>query len=265
MTTDLGDSLGSLAHYLKERGFASRIENSALHVNAASSSLRVPEATTIVALAYADAQGVIVAADRRASAGHRIAKDDMLKVFVADRLSAVGIAGAAGIGVELARLFALELEHVEKIERAPLSHEGKVRRLSVLVSDHLGLAFQGLGAVPLLAGYDERQNRVRLHTFDATGGVYEEECSAVLGSGSDIAQAALDARLRGLRETPAASLSGTAAKRAVLGALDAASRRDSATSGLRGEHLPVLVDVNSAGARYVDASEVAQLVGEELP
>ena len=112
-------------------------------------------ATTIVALTYAD--GVVMAGDRRATMGTTIAHRQIEKVFPADDFSAIGIAGTAGLAIELVRLFQLELEHFEKIEGSQLSLEGKANRLATMVRANLGLAIQGLAAVPLFGGYDERR------------------------------------------------------------------------------------------------------------
>ena len=76
--------------------------------------LDAPHATTIVALTFAD--GVVMAGDRRATMGNLIASRDIEKVHPADPYSLVGIAGTAGVGMELMRLFQVELEHYEKIE-----------------------------------------------------------------------------------------------------------------------------------------------------
>ena len=56
--------------------------------------------------------------------GNVIASRDIEKVYPADEHSCVGIAGTAGIAIELVRLFQVELEHYEKIEGAELSIEG---------------------------------------------------------------------------------------------------------------------------------------------
>ena len=88
----------------------------------------VPHGTTIVALTFPG--GVVMAGDRRATMGSYIAQRDIEKVFHADDHSCVGIAGAAGIAVEMVRLFQVELEHYEKIEGATLSLEGKANRLA---------------------------------------------------------------------------------------------------------------------------------------
>ena len=68
-----------------------------------------PHGTTIVAVTHAD--GVVMAGDRRATMGNVIAQRDIEKVFPADEYSCVGIAGTAGLAIEMVRLFQVELEH----------------------------------------------------------------------------------------------------------------------------------------------------------
>ena len=117
-----------------------------------------PHGTTIVAVTFAD--GVVIAGDRRATMGNVIASRDIEKVFAADDHTGVGIAGTAGIAVEMVRLYQVELEHYEKIEGTQLSMEGKANRLATMLRGNLGMALQGLAAVPLLAGYDLAKGRV---------------------------------------------------------------------------------------------------------
>lgn len=115
-----------------------------------------------------------MAGDRRATMGNMIAQRDIQKVFQADEYSAVGMAGSAGLGLELIRLFQLELEHYEKIEGTVLSLEGKANRLSHMIRGNLGMAMQGLAVVPLFAGYDLGTGGGRIFSYDVTGGRYEE-------------------------------------------------------------------------------------------
>ena len=115
-------------------------------------SAKLPHGTTITALTFAD--GVVMAGDRRATMGPMIAQRDIQKVFIADTFSAIGIAGTAGIAIEMARLFQLELEHYEKIEGVRLSLDGKANRLAAMIRGNLGAALQGLAVVPLFAGFD---------------------------------------------------------------------------------------------------------------
>jgi proteasome beta subunit len=156
-------------------------------------TIDAPHGTTIVAVAHTT--GVVMAGDRRATMGNIIAQRDMEKVFQADEYSCVGIAGSAGIAIELVRLFQVELEHYEKIEGTTLSLEGKANRLSLLIRNNLAMAMQGLAVVPLFAGYDleadEPAAAGRIFSYDVTGGRYEEHSFHSVGSGSVFARGAL--------------------------------------------------------------------------
>jgi proteasome beta subunit len=149
----------------------------------------LPHGTTIIAAVCEG--GVVMAGDRRATAGNMIAQRDIEKVFRGDEFTAVGIAGVAGIGVDLIRLFQVELEHYEKLEGRSLSLEGKANRLAGMVRGNLGGAMQGLVAVPLMAGYDEETEHGRIFSYDVAGGRYEEQRFASIGSGSVFARGAL--------------------------------------------------------------------------
>jgi proteasome beta subunit len=149
----------------------------------------ITHGTTIVAAACDG--GVVMAGDRRATAGNMISQRDIEKVFRGDEFSCVGISGVAGIGIDLVRLFSVELEHYEKLEGRSLSLEGKANRLAGLVKSNLGAAMQGLVAVPLLAGYDEETERGRIFSIDVAGGKYEEHRFATIGSGSVFARGSM--------------------------------------------------------------------------
>ena len=152
-----------------------------------------PHGTTIVAVTFHG--GVVMAGDRRATMGNIIAQRDIEKVFQADEHSCVGIAGTAGLAIELVRLFQVELEHYEKLQGATLSLEGKANRLSMMIRGNLPMAMQGLAVVPMFAGYDllvsEPAKAGRIFSFDVTGGRYEEHSFHAVGSGSMFARGAL--------------------------------------------------------------------------
>lgn len=213
--------------------------------------------TTIVAATFAD--GVAMAADRRATSGSMVAQRDVRKLFAADEYALVGVAGAAGIGLELARLYQVELEHYEKIEGAPLSLDGKANRLGGLIRGNLGLALKGLVVVPLLAGYDLRAGTGRIFSFDATGGRYEETGYHSIGSGSVFARGALKKLYReSLTESEACTL--------LLQALVDSADDDAATAGpdvFRAIY-PVVMTVTAGGVREVAAAELDPLVAAVL-
>ena len=148
-----------------------------------------PHGTTIVAATFPG--GVVMAGDRRATMGNIIAQRDIEKVFPADEYSAVGIAGSAGLAVEMVRLFQTELEHYEKIEGTTLSMDGKANRLAALIRSNLAMAMQGLAVVPLFAGFDQSTGGGRIFSYDVTGGRYEETAFHSVGSGSLFARGSL--------------------------------------------------------------------------
>ena len=145
--------------------------------------------TTVIAIRYRD--GVIMAGDRQATAGFQVASRRMEKIFKSDELSGMGIAGAAGPAMEMAKLFQTELEHYEKVEGENLSLEGKANRLGQMVRMNLPAALQGLVVVPIFAGFDEKAGVGRLFKYDVTGGRYEETDYDAQGSGSKDARDSL--------------------------------------------------------------------------
>jgi proteasome beta subunit len=213
----------------------------------------VPHGTTIVTATYDG--GVVMAGDRRATMGSLIASREIEKVFAADEYSAVGIAGTAGLAVELVKLFQVELEHYEKIEGALMSLEGKANRLATMIRGNLGLAMQGLAVVPLFAGYDPDDNRGRIFSYDVTGGCYEERDFHGVGSGSLFAKGALKKLWR-------PGLDSVGAVRVALAALYDAADDDSATGGpdLGRRIWPVVATIDGDGYRRVEDARLTELV-----
>jgi proteasome beta subunit len=155
----------------------------------ADALVNVPHGTTVLAVRYRD--GVIMAGDRQATAGYQVASRRIEKIFKADDLSGVGIAGAAGPAMEMAKLFQTELEHYEKVEGDSLSLEGKANKLGQMIRMNLPAAMQGLAVVPIFAGFDEKTGVGRLFKYDITGGRYEETNFEAQGSGSKDARDSL--------------------------------------------------------------------------
>lgn len=215
-------------------------------------TVELPHGTTIVAATFAG--GVVLAGDRRATMGNMIAQRDIEKVFPADEYSAVGIAGTAGLAVEMVKLFQLELEHYEKIEGAVLSLEGKANRLSTMIRGNLGMAMQGLAVVPLFAGYDMDRGRGRIFSYDVTGGRSEELGYASTGSGSVFARGALKKLYRkDLTEDQATTL--------VVQALYDAADDDSATGGpdVARRIFPIVTVITEDGFKKLSEDESAEI------
>ena len=215
-----------------------------------SLSVDIAEATTVLAVRWGD--GVVMAGDRRATAGNIIAHKRVKKVYPADRFSAVAISGTAGMAIELIKLFQTELEHYEKIEGTRLSLEGKANFLARLVRQNLPLAFQGLVVVPLFCGFDERDAVGRLFSFDVVGGRYDEEDYAATGSGGSEARSFLKATYR-------PDLDAESAVAVAVEALVAAAEEDAATGGpdLRRGIFPNVITVTADGYTEISDDELA--------
>jgi proteasome beta subunit len=211
----------------------------------------LPHGTTVLAIRHVG--GVVMAGDRRATAGYTIASRRIEKVFSADDTSGVAIAGAAGPAVELVRLFQTQLEHYEKIEGEVLSLEGKANQLGQLVRSNLPAALQGFVVVPLFAGFDERRGQGRVFSFDVTGGKYEETDFQTNGSGGVHARNWIKAQWRD-------DLSRDETVDLALRALFAAADEDSATGGpdLVRRIFPTVAVIDASGFTMLDDAEIAR-------
>lgn len=211
----------------------------------------LPHATTIVAVACQG--GVVMAGDRRATAGNMIVKRDVDKVSRSDEFSAIAISGVASMGLEFIRLFQVELEHYEKMEGRTLSLEGKAHRLAKMVRDNLAPAMQGLAVVPLFAGYDEESGLGRIFSYDVAGGPYEEHRFYSIGSGSLFAKSALKKMYSDDMSIPDAVLS-------CVQALYDAADDDSATGGpdLTRAIFPLIATITDEGFTRLTDDESAE-------
>jgi len=228
---------------------------------AATANGQVVHGTTIVAATFDG--GAIMAGDRRATMGNIIAQRDIEKVFASDDYSLVGIAGTAGMAIELVRLFQVELEHYEKIEGTPLTLDGKANRLATMIRGNLAVAMQGLAVVPLFAGFDldvsDPAQAGRIYSYDVTGGRYPEQYYHSVGSGSMFAKSALKKLWRpGLTEEQAVSV--------VIESLYDAADDDSATGGpdVTRKIYPIVYTATADGARQVSDASIDSVVREIL-
>jgi proteasome beta subunit len=212
----------------------------------------VPHGTTIVAAVHE--RGVVLASDRRATAGSMISKRDVDKVFRSDEFSAVAIAGTLGLGLDLASLFQVELEHYEKMEGRPLSLPGKAQRLATMVRGNLGAAMQGLVVVPLFVGYDLDRGIGRIFSYDPTGGPSEEHGFHTIGSGSVFARGAL-------KKLYTENMPAEDAVLCCVQALYDAADDDSATGGpdMARRIYPVAATVTDEGFSRVPEAEMADI------
>ncbi|MGK8512798.1 proteasome subunit beta [Nocardia asiatica] len=258
----LGYALSSFSDYLRMHAPdllpATRFEQGAAGFSGGTSAKEIaPHGTTIVAVSYRG--GVLIAGDRRATQGNLLASRDIEKVYITDSYSAAGIAGTAGMAVEMVRIFAVELEHYEKLEGVPLTFDGKANKLSKMVRENLPAALQGLAVVPMLVGYDldatDPDKAGRIVSFDVVGGRSEERFGyAAVGSGSVFAKSAL-------KKLYAKGIDQERALRIAVESLFDAADDDTATGGpdlVRGIY-PTAIVVDEEGAVEVTESQLAEI------
>jgi proteasome beta subunit len=224
-----------------------------LEVQRGAEPMSMPHGTTVLALRYRD--GVIMGGDRQATEGYQVASRRIQKIFKADDLSGVGIAGVAGPAMEMARLFQTELEHYEKVEGDNLSLEGKANKLSQMIRMNLPAAMQGLVVVPIFAGFDEKVGTGRIFKYDVTGGRYEDTDYWAQGSGGKDARDSLKKRWR-------RDLGRDEALRVAIEALIDASDEDVGTGGpdlIRGI-FPTLNTITRSGFGDVTDDEIRGIV-----
>jgi proteasome beta subunit len=246
-------SLSSFADFLRREA----PELLPARIGSAEPGGQLPHGTTIVALKHPG--GVVMAGDRRSTQGNMIAGRDIKKVYITDDYTATGIAGTAAIAVEFARLYAVELEHYEKLEGVMLTFAGKVNRLAIMVRGNLAAAMQGLVALPLLAGFDiddpDPEKAGRIVSFDAAGGWnLEEEGYQSVGSGAIFAKSSM-------KKLYSQVTDADSALRVAVEALYDAADDDSATGGpdlVRGIY-PTAVTIGADGAADVPEQRIAEL------
>jgi proteasome beta subunit len=228
------------------------------HGDLPEGTVEAPHGTTILALTFRG--GVLLAGDRRATMGNLIAQRDMEKLYITDDYTAVGVAGTAGIALEMVRLYAIELEHYEKLEGVSLSFDGKANKLATMLRGNLQGAIAGLAVLPLFAGYDldaeDPDKAGRIVSYDITGGRYEEVTGYhAVGSGSLFAKSALKKR-----HDPADDVD-SAVRKAVEALYDAADD-DTATGGpdLSRRIYPSVVTITAAdGAVRLSEEQTAEV------
>ena len=224
----------------------------------AASSFTPTEATTILAFKFSG--GVLVAGDRRATAGNTVVYDRADKVLEIDRHSIMAIAGVPATAWEMARVLEHSFQYFRRTQLQEMSVDGKVRALSKLLRDNFGLALQGLGmVVPIFATYDlTARPEGRLYFYDAMGAQFEVTDYAATGSGSPAVRGILYHENKWSTK-PLQKLNEDEAITVSLRALDTAAESDTATGGVdrSGKIYPLIKIVSNEGIKTLPEEKIA--------
>ena len=223
------------------------------------------EGTTVVAVRYRD--GVMVAGDRRATAGNIVMYDRADKVLEIDEYSVMAIAGSPAVAYEMARTLEHSFQYFRRIQLQELSVEGKIRMLARLIRDNMSMALQGIGGViPIFSIYDandEIQDSVssgRIFFYDVLGAQFDMVDFATSGSGSVWIRGILH-YLDRWSGTPLSQMDMNQAASTILRLLDTAAEFDTATSGtnIKSEIYPVIKTVTQEGVHELSIDLIRQI------
>ncbi len=200
---------------------------------AASSGAPVQtQATTVFGFHYAD--GVIMAGDRRATAGNIIVTDRVEKIIEIDSTSVLAIAGVPATAFEMARVLQTSFEYYRRSQLQPLSLPARVRALARLLRENLPMTMQGIGiVVPLFAGVDHTVTPAEPHIYfyDPLGAQFQAVGYAASGSGSGTIRSILSFQENFGQPKPS-QMGLRDAVRFASRLLSTASEFDSATGGI---------------------------------
>lgn len=229
-----------------------------------ATGMDIPNATTILALKYRD--GVLVAGDRRATAGNMVMYDRTDKVLEIDRHSVMAIAGVPATAYEMVRVLEHSFKYYRRTQLQELSFEGKLRAVSKLLKENVPAALAGTGAVvPVFAGYDHEQGAAKIYFYDILGAEFEAVEYAVSGSGSPTIRGILH-YVNTWGPQPLAMLPEEEATIQALRLLTSAAEFDSATGGVNRELnlYPVVKLITAAGVQTIPGDRLKRLYEAEV-
>jgi len=242
---------GDFVQVLQEQGYQLSSASGTVSVPGGAHIPAITDGTTVFAMKYRD--GVMVAGDRRATAGNMVMYDRTDKVLELDRYSVMAIAGVPATAFEMARILEHSFKYYRRSQLRDLSFEGKLRALTKLLKENVPAALAGTGAVvPVFAGYDHQRESAKIFFYDILGAEFEGVEHAMSGSGSPTIRGILH-YLNRWGEKPLGQFSEEEAITLVLRLLTSAAEFDSATGGIDREAdlYPVVKRITKEGVSAI--------------
>ncbi len=265
-TDSSGDFLSVLSKhapsYLASTAAFARATRSLAPVAASGLYEPLIESTTILAFKFA--HGVLVAGDRRATAGNTVVYERADKVIEIDERSIMAIAGVPATAWEMARILEHSFQFYRRSQLQEMSVEGKVRTLSKLLRDNLGMVLQGVGAVsPLFATHDGATGRI--YFYDTLGAQFEAVDFTTTGSGAPAVRSVLHYVNRWSGRS-LCTLGREESLLLALRALETAALSDTATGGIDHRHsvFPIIKLITAGGIETITAQELQDLFEGEV-
>jgi proteasome beta subunit len=220
------------------------------------------QATTVFAFHFAE--GVLMAGDRRATAGNVIVTDRVDKIIEIDATSVLAIAGVPATAFEMARVLQTSFEYYRRSQLQPLSLPAKVRALARLLRENLPMTIQGVGVVmPLFAGvdYSVKPAKAQIYFYDPLGAQFQAVGYAASGSGSGTIRSVLSFQEH-YGKPPPSEMNLQQAVQFALRVLMIASEFDAATGGVNPETqtFATLRVLRPSGLETIDAEQQARFL-----
>ncbi len=256
---------GDFLQVLQEQGYAMDTLFPSSNGISALAHPDLTTGTTVFAMKYAD--GVLVAGDRRATAGNVVMYDRTDKVLEIDRFSVMAIAGVPATAFEMARVLEHSFKYYRRSQLQDLSFEGKLRALSTLLKNNAPAALAGTGTVvPVYAGYDQLEGCGKIFFYDILGAEFEAVEYAVSGSGSSTIRGILYYMNRWGNNGPVAGMNEEDALTFILRLMTSAAEFDSATGGVdaQAQLYPIVKRVSAEGVRTIPADRLKSLYSEKV-
>jgi proteasome beta subunit len=226
------------------------------------------QATTVFAFHFAG--GVLMAGDRRATAGNVIVTDRVDKIIEIDPTSLLAIAGVPATAFEMARVLQTSFEYYRRSQLQPLSLAAKVRALARLLRDNLPMTMQGVGiVVPLFAGLDAPASgtpRPSIFFYDPLGAQFLAVGFAASGSGAAVVRSLLSFQERYGAPKPR-EMGVAEAVRFALRLLITAAEFDSATGGVdpSNGYFATIRLLQAEGVTTVSEADQEKFLKDEAP
>ncbi len=255
---------GDFIHMLREQGYAFDPLRSDQAQSVLSHQDMITKGTTVLACKYQG--GVMVAGDRRATAGTSVMYDRTDKVLELDRFCVMAIAGVPATAFEMARVLEHSFKYYRRSQLQDLSFEGKLRALAKLLKENAPAALAGTGTVvPVFAGFDQEQQEGKIFFYDILGAEFEGVDYAVSGSGSPTIRGILH-YLHRWGDRPLYSLPEEEAIVLMLRLLSSAAEFDAATGGINFESniFPIVKRITEQGVETIASEQLKQLCASQV-
>ena len=252
---------GDFIHMLREQGYTFDPVRSDQAQGVPYQQDMLTKGTTVLACKYQG--GVMVAGDRRATAGTTVMYDRTDKVLEIDRYCVMAIAGVPATAFEMARVLEHSFKYYRRSQLQDLSFEGKLRALAKLLKENAPAALAGTGTVvPVFAGFDHELQEGKIFFYDILGAEFEGVDYAVSGSGSPTIRGILH-YLHRWGDKPLYKLPEEEAIVLMLRLLSSAAEFDAATGGINFESnlFPIVKRITEQGVETI-ASEQLKLLCE---